>query len=201
LRKILSVITVMLFLVVLVACGKQDYSNPSLITLEYYDYLDDNNPVITIDVKDIGIMEVQLFPDVAPLTVANIVSYIEDEAYSNSSFHRVIYDFMIQGGIVENNKAPIEGEFIANGINNPLKHTRGVISMARTNVPNSATSQFYIVHKASHWLDGQYAGFGGLISGFEVLDTIAKVETNNSDAPTSEIVIKSITIELNGYKK
>lgn len=200
-RKILSVITVMLFLVVLVACGKQDYSNPSLITLEYYDYLDDNNPVITIDVKDIGIMEVQLFPDVAPLTVANIVSYIEDEAYSNSSFHRVIYDFMIQGGIVENNKAPIEGEFIANGINNPLKHTRGVISMARTNVPNSATSQFYIVHKASHWLDGQYAGFGGLISGFEVLDTIAKVETNNSDAPTSEIVIKSITIELNGYKK
>lgn len=200
-RKILSVITVMLFLVVLVACGKQDYSNPSLITLEYYDYLDDNNPVITIDVKDIGIMEVQLFPDVAPLTVANIVSYIEDEAYSNSSFHRVIYDFMIQGGEVENDKAPIDGEFLANGINNPLKHTRGVISMARTNVPNSATSQFYIVHKASHWLDGQYAGFGGLISGFEVLDTIAKVETNNSDAPTSEIVIKSITIELNGYKK
>lgn len=200
-RKILSVITVMLFLVVLVACGKQDYSNPSLITLEYYDYLDDNNPVITIDVKDIGIMEVQLFPDVAPLTVANIVSYIEDEAYSNSSFHRVIEDFMIQGGEVENDKAPIDGEFLANGINNPLKHTRGVISMARTNVPNSATSQFYIVHKASHWLDGQYAGFGGLISGFEVLDTIAKVETNNSDAPTSEIVIKSITIELNGYKK
>src|SRR5690554_1213010 len=193
----------MLFLVVLVACGKQDYSNPSLITLEYYDYLDDNNPVITIDVKDIGIMEVQLFPDVAPLTVANIVSYIEDEAYSNSSFHRVIYDFMIQGGIVENNKAPIEGEFIANGINNPLKHTRGVISMARTNVLNSATSQFYIVHKASHWLDGQYAGFGGLISGFEVLDTIAKVETtgdNANNVPLSEIVIKSITIELNGYK-
>lgn len=196
----------LLFMISLVACTKDDNNqldnenqDISLIALEYYDYLNEDNPVITIKVKDLGEMKAQLFTNVAPITVANIISYINESSYSNSSFHRVIEDFMIQGGIVTENKLPIIGEFYANGIPNDLKHTRGVISMARTNIPNSATSQFYIVHKASYWLDGQYAGFGGLVSGFEVLDEIAKAETNLLDAPNKPIIIESITIELNGY--
>ncbi|HHW79988.1 MAG TPA: peptidylprolyl isomerase [Acholeplasmataceae bacterium] len=107
---------------------------------------------------------------------------------------------MIQGGIVNTNKPPIIGEFSSNGVANDLKHVKGVISMARTNVFNSATSQFFIVHKDSPHLNGEYAGFGGLISGFDVLDKIAEVKTGYGDAPLKEVVITKITVDLRGYE-
>ncbi len=171
-----------------------------LTKLGYYSYLNDSNPVITITVTGFGIMHAQLFPSVAENTVNNFIDYIINEQFDGSSFHRVIETFMIQGGIVSSTKSPIEGEFASNGISNPLKHSWGVLSMARTNNPNSATSQFFIMHYAASYLDGAYASFGGLISGFDVLDAIAKVRTNIQDAPVSRVVIEHITIELNGYE-
>lgn len=169
--------------------------------LPYVEYLNESNPVITIKVKDFGVMEAQLFPSVAKLTVDNFISYIEENAFNNSGFHRIIETFMIQGGIVKNTKSPIKGEFLSNGVENNLRHYRGVLSMARTSVKDSATSQFFIMHQVSPHLDGQYASFGGLISGFDVLDKIATIETNRADAPLSPVIIESITIELNGYQK
>lgn len=169
--------------------------------LPYVEYLNESNPVITIKVKDFGVMEAQLFPSVAKLTVDNFISYIEENAFNNSGFHRIIETFMIQGGIVKNTKSPIKGEFLSNGVENNLRHFRGVLSMARTSVKDSATSQFFIMHQLSPHLDGQYASFGGLISGFDVLDKIATTETNRADAPLSPVIIESITIDLNGYQK
>lgn len=168
--------------------------------LPYYSYLKEDNPIIVITVKDYGEMMIELFPDVAKVTVDNLLSYIKTNAYKNSSFHRVIESFMIQGGIVENTMPSIIGEFDANGISNPLPHDRGVISMARTSVNNSATSQFFIMHAKSPHLDGNYASFGGLLKGFDVLDAIATTETNFSDAPLKTIVIENITAYLRGYK-
>jgi|SRR5690554_794601 len=172
-----------------------------LKTLKYYEYLNTNNPVVTIDVKDYGIMELQLFPSVALNTVNNFLNYVKENKYNGTIFHRVIKNFMIQGGAVSSANSPIKGEFTANGIENNLKHYRGVISMARTNEPNSATSQFFIVDMTSPHLDGQYASFGGLVSGFEVLDSIASVQTMYPiDRPLKDIVITSITVKLNGYE-
>ena len=174
--------------------------DPTLKELPYYAYLSNDNPVVTISVKDYGDMKLQLFIDVAPNTVNNFINYIEDKAYKNSEFHRIIEDFMIQGGIVSNNSCPIKGDFSSNGISNNLSHNRGVISMARTNVKDSATSQFFIVHNNSDFLDGNYASFGGLISGFEILDELAVVSTDVRDAPIRDIVISKITVDLRGYK-
>lgn len=171
-----------------------------LTLLPYYEYLSSQNPVVTITVESIGVMTLELFPSVAQNTVDNFIGYIQNNSYSGSAFHRVIEDFMIQGGIVESRTCPISGDFSTNGFTNDLLHYRGVISMARTNDPDSATSQFFIVHKDSFFLDGSYATFGGLTSGFNVLDYIASVSTNYMDAPLSTIVIESITIELNGYE-
>ena len=158
-------------------------------------YLKDDNPVVVITVKDFGVIKLQLFTSVAPISVANFLSYLNINAYDNSSFHRIIKDFMIQGGMVSETFDAIIGEFSSNGITNKLKHERGVISMARTNVNNSATSQFFIVHKKSLFLDGEYAAFGGMISGFDVLDKIASVKTSwLDDSPTVKVVIESIVV-------
>ncbi len=168
-------------------------------SLPYFLYINETNPVVTITIKDVGEMKLQLFPDVAPNTVNNFINYIQNNSYDGSTFHRVIEDFMIQGGIVSNTSCPIFGDFSSNGFTNDLSHDRGVISMARTSIKNSATSQFFIVHQASTFLDGQYASFGGLISGFDILDIIAEVQTNGADTPINNIIIESITIKLNGY--
>lgn len=173
--------------------------NIDLTELPYYDYLKATNPVVTITVKDIGIMKLQLFPSVSKNTVDNFIAYIQDNDYTNSSFHRIIPGFMIQGGIVSETHCPITGAFSTNGISNDLLHTRGVLSMARTSVKDSATSQFFIMHATSPHLDGSYAAFGGLVSGFNVLDLIAWQVTNTMDAPTNPVVIESVTVELNGY--
>ncbi len=171
----------------------------SLISLPYYAYLNKTNPVVTITIKDIGEIQLQLFPDVAKNTVDNFINYIQSDAYSSSTFHRVIKEFMIQGGVVKKTNCPIKGEFLSNGVKNDLSHYRGIISMARTSVKDSATSQFFIMHKLSTHLNGDYAAFGGLISGFDILDAIANVATGYADAPINKVVIESMSIKLNGY--
>lgn len=165
----------------------------------YDAYLSHDNPVVSIEVRNYGTIELQLFPDVASNTVNNFITYIQDASYDGSTFHRVIEDFMIQGGIVSDAYDPIKGDFTANGVDNDLSHYRGVISMARTYVNDSATSQFFIMHEDSAYLDGNYAAFGGVISGLDVLDQIAAVSTNASDAPTTSVVIESITIDIKDY--
>ena len=153
-----------------------------------------------IEVKQFGVIEVELDPSVAPITVENFTKLAKKGFYNGLTFHRVIKGFMIQGGCPKGNGTGgpgycIKGEFSANGIINPLKHTRGVISMARAMDPDSAGSQFFIMHKDAPHLDGQYAAFGKVIKGIEVVDAIASVETNYYDMPLNKVVIKEIKIE------
>ena len=153
-----------------------------------------------IEIRKFGTIEVELYPDVAPISVENFVKLAKKGFYNGLTFHRVINGFMIQGGCPKGNGTggpgySIKGEFAANGINNPLKHTRGVISMARASDPNSAGSQFFIMHKDAPYLDGQYAAFGKTIKGIEVVDAIASVDTNYYDMPLEKVVIDRISIE------
>lgn len=144
-------------------------------------------------------MEAELYPDVAPITVENFVSLIKEDFFKGIIFHRVISGFMIQGGDptgtgMGGSKNNIKGEFLANGVVNNLKHERGVLSMARTNDPNSASSQFFIMHQDAPYLDGQYAAFGKITKGIEVVDEIANTKTDMNDKPLVPQTIK--TIEL-----
>ena len=153
-----------------------------------------------IEVKEFGTIEVELNPSVAPITVENFVKLANKGFYNGLTFHRVIKGFMIQGGCPKGNGTggpgySIKGEFYANGINNPLRHTRGVISMARAMDPDSAGSQFFIMHQDAPHLDEQYAAFGKVTKGIEVVDAIASVNTNYYDMPLNKVVIKSIKIE------
>ena len=163
------------------------------------------NPIIKINVKDYGTMTAELYPDKAPKTVANFVKLAKENFFAGLIFHRVIKGFMIQGGgytedMEERETASIKGEFRANGCStNNLKHTRGVLSMARTSIPDSASSQFFVMHRDAPHLDGQYAGFGKVTEGLEVLDAIASVETGNygwymQDVPVDAVVIESIEV-------
>ena len=152
-----------------------------------------------IEVEKFGTIEVELCKDAAPITVDNFVKLASKGFYNGLTFHRIIKGFMIQGGCPRGNGTggpgySIKGEFLANGVNNPIKHERGVISMARAMDPNSAGSQFFIMHQAAPHLDGQYAAFGKVVKGIEVVDAIASVPTNYFDAPLQKVVIKSIII-------
>ncbi len=153
-----------------------------------------------IEMENGGKMTLELYPEKAPKTVANFVDLAKKGFYNGIIFHRVIAGFMIQGGDPTGTGMggpghTIVGEFAANGIANDLKHTRGVISMARAYDPNSAGSQFFIMHADAPHLDGQYAAFGKMLDGFETLDEIARVRTNFSDKPLREQKMKSVTIE------
>lgn len=156
------------------------------------------NAKIKIDVEGFGEMTAELYPDKAPMTVENFLSLIEKKFFDGLIFHRIIEGFMIQGGGYDaefNHKdaKSIYGEFASNGFRqNDLKHTRGVLSMARTMVPDSASSQFFIMHRDAPHLDGQYAAFGRVTEGIEVIDKIAAVRTGYSDEPLVPVVIKSI---------
>ena len=163
----------------------------------YNEYLNENNPKVVIDMGSYGVMELELFPSVAPITVENFLMLVDQKFYDGIIFHRVIKGFMIQGGDpkglgIGGSKDRIKGEFISNGVKNLLKHSRGVISMARTNDPNSATSQFFIMHQDAPHLDGGYAAFGAVTKGIEVVDKIADAKTNFSDKPLTDIKIVSI---------
>ena len=163
-----------------------------------------NNPKIKMNIRDFGEITAELYPDKAPKTVENFLALIESGFFSGLIFHRVISGFMIQGGVYteafsDTDAAPIKGEFAANGFaQNDLKHTRGVLSMARTNDPNSASSQFFIMHQDAPYLDRQYAGFGKVIEGIEVVDKIAAVPTGRmgwfDDVPRVPVVIDSMEI-------
>ena len=153
-----------------------------------------------IEVEKFGMIEVELYQDLAPITVDNFVKLVNKGFYNGLTFHRIIRGFMIQGGCPKGNGTggpgySIKGEFSANGVNNPIKHERGVISMARAMDPNSAGSQFFIMHQSAPHLDGQYAAFGKVTKGIEVVDAIASVQTNYFDAPLQKVVIKSIKIK------
>ncbi len=154
---------------------------------------------IIITMQNGDVMEAELYPEIAPLTVANFLSLIENKFFDGMVFHRIIKGFMIQGGGYDEqgNHKPadsIKGEFRSNGFDNPLKHERGVLSMARTSFPNSASSQFFIMHQDSPHLDGEYAAFGKITKGIEVVDKIADVRTNFVDSPLEPQVIQSIRV-------
>ena len=164
-----------------------------------------NNPKIKFTIKNYGEITAELYPEKAPATVENFLALIEKGFFNGLIFHRVIKGFMIQGGgynaQFDHKEAPsIKGEFAANGwVQNDLKHTRGVLSMARTSDPDSASSQFFIMHKDSPHLDAQYAGFGKVIEGLEVIDLIASVKTGTlgfymADVPRESVVIESIRV-------
>ncbi len=154
---------------------------------------------IEIEMNDGGVIKAELYPDVAPITVDNFVKLINENFFDGLIFHRVIEGFMIQGGgmdAVGNQKKAnsIKGEFASNGVKNDLKHTRGVLSMARTMIPDSASSQFFIMHMDAPHLDGQYAAFGKVTEGMEVVDKIATCDTDFSDMPIVPQVIKTIRL-------
>ncbi|MDO5330357.1 MAG: peptidylprolyl isomerase [Bacillota bacterium] len=154
--------------------------------------------MVKINVKDFGTMVLEMDYENGPNSAANFIELARSGFYNGLTFHRIIKGFMIQGGNGEPKGRrldySIKGEFASNGIQNNLKHERGVISMARTMVNDSATSQFFIVHKTSPHLDGQYAAFGRLVEGFDVLDKIAGVRTNRYDAPLDSVVIESVEV-------
>ena len=161
------------------------------------------NPIVTIEMENGGVMKAELYPEVAPNTVNNFISLVKKGFYDGVIFHRVISGFMIQGGDpkgvgVGGPGYTIKGEFSANGFKNDLKHDRGVLSMARTMAPNSAGSQFFVMHEESPHLDGQYAAFGKLTEGFDVLDAIAAVRTDYNDKPRTPQVMKKVTVETFG---
>ena len=158
------------------------------------------NPIVTIEMSNGDTMKLELYPEMAPNTVNNFISLVQKNFYDGLTFHRVIPGFMIQGGCPKGNGTggpgwTIKGEFSGNGVKNDLKHTRGVLSMARSMMPDSAGSQFFIMHEDAPHLDGQYAAFGKVIDGMEVVDEIAEVATDYNDKPTTPQVMKKVTIE------
>ena len=161
------------------------------------------NPVVTFTMENGDVMKAELYPDVAPNTVNNFVSLVKKGFYDGLIFHRIIAGFMIQGGDPDGTGMggpgySIKGEFNYNGFDNSLKHSRGVLSMAREQHPDSAGSQFFIMHANAPHLDGQYAAFGKLIEGEDVLDKIASVDTDYSDRPRKPQVMKTVTVETFG---
>lgn len=195
-RRIISALLAFVMLFALASCTKE--KEPAK------DDTNTESAKIAITVKDYGTMVLELYPDKAPITVANFLKYVDDGFYDGLTFHRIYSGFMIQGGDPKGDGTGsgkfggIKGEFSSNGVANDISHKRGVISMARSNDPNSASSQFFICHADSESLDGKYAAFGMLVEGFDVLDAIASTEVaynvfGEKSAPLTPPVIESIT--------
>lgn len=163
------------------------------------------NPVVTFEMEDGSIIKAELYPEIAPNTVNNFLSLVNKGFYNGLIFHRVIEGFMIQGGCPNGTGMgdpgySIKGEFTQNGFKNDLKHTKGVLSMARSMAPDSAGSQFFIMHKVSPHLDGAYAAFGKVIEGMDVVNRIAQVDTDYSDRPIEPQVMKKVSAETFGVE-
>lgn len=161
------------------------------------------NPIVTITMNSGKTIKAELYPEIAPNTVNNFISLINKKFYDGLSFHRVIYNFMLQGGCPDGNGMGgpgyhIKGEFTQNGFPNSLRHTEGVFSMARTMIPDSAGSQFFIMHKDAPHLDGQYASFGKVIEGMDVVNEIAECDTDYSDKPLDPQIMETVTVETFG---
>ena len=158
------------------------------------------NPIVRITMDSGKTIRLELYPEIAPMTVENFLDLVNKGFYNGLTFHRIIPGFMIQGGDPSGNGTggpgySIKGEFKSNGVNNTMKHERGVISMARAFDPNSAGSQFFIMHKDAPHLDGEYAAFGKVIEGLEAVDEIASVETGFQDAPVKKVVMEKVEVE------
>lgn len=163
------------------------------------------NPVVTFTMKNGDTFKAELYPEIAPQSVNNFISLIQKGFYNGLIFHRVIRGFMIQGGDPQGTGMggpgySIKGEFASNGFKNDLKHTEGVLSMARSMFPDSAGSQFFIMHKNSPHLDGDYAAFGKIIEGMDIINKIAEVPTNYSDRPTEDQVMETVTVDCFGVE-
>ena len=161
------------------------------------------NPVVTITMENGDVMKAELYPEIAPNTVNNFISLVKKGFYDGLIFHRVINGFMIQGGCPEGTGMggpgySIKGEFAQNGVANDLAHTPGVLSMARAMHPNSAGSQFFIMHKAAPHLDGSYAAFGKIIEGMDVVDKLAEVATDWSDMPLTPVIMEKVSVDTFG---
>ena len=161
------------------------------------------NPIVTFEMADGSVMKAELYPEIAPNTVNNFISLVKKGFYDGLIFHRVISGFMIQGGDPEGTGMGgpgygIKGEFAQNGFTNDLKHTAGVLSMARSMMPNSAGSQFFIMHKDAPHLDGSYAAFGKITEGMDTVNAIAQCQTDYSDRPLEDQVMKTVTVETFG---
>jgi peptidyl-prolyl cis-trans isomerase B (cyclophilin B) len=160
-------------------------------------------PIVTFEFENGDVIKAELYPEIAPITVNNFISLINKNFYDGKIFHRVIEGFMIQGGCPNGNGMggpgySIKGEFSGNGFKNDLKHDAGVLSMARSMSPNSAGSQFFVMHKRSPHLDGQYAAFGKVIEGMDVVNKIAQIKTDRSDRPVQEVKLKQVTVDTFG---
>lgn len=191
-KRIISVLLLCAMAFGLAACTDKTVAATSTSV-----YTDEVTNVVEIIMADGGYITIELYPDVAPITVENFKKLVSEGFYDGLIFHRVIADFMIQGGDptgtgMGGSEENIKGEFLKNGVNNTLSHQRGVISMARSNDPDSASSQFFICHADSTYLDGSYAAFGKVIAGMETVDRIATVQTDASDRPIKEQKIKTI---------
>lgn len=212
-KKYFLIISMFVFASILVACGadepesspseETDKSSVSNSKSNYADQVTEN-PIVTITMENDEKIILELDPKVAPNTVANFISLVEKQFYDGLIFHRVIPGFMIQGGDPSGNGSggpdyTIDGEFSSNGFENNITHERGVISMARTNEPNSAGSQFFIMTETSPHLDGEYAAFGKVIEGMEVVDAIVNQKTNKADKPIKEQKMKSVTVDTKGF--
>ncbi len=206
----ISIAIMLMIPALLIGCGNSSVSNDSRSKSITDESTEDNStestenlPIATIEVEGYGTIKAELYPEIAPNTVNNFIYLANSGFYDNLTFHRVIKDFMIQGGDPNGNGTggpgySIEGEFTSNGIANSLKHTEGVLSMARAQDPNSAGSQFFIMTKEASHLDGDYAAFGKVISGIDVVHEIENVKTGSNDKPKEDVVIKSINVDTKG---
>lgn len=202
--KTIITLSIVLMIGILTACNNQKevkndkVKQPKVVAPEKL-------PIATITIKNFGVVQAELYPNVAPNTVDNFISLANKGFYNGLTFHRIIKDFMIQGGDPKGTGEggpgySINGEFTANGFKNDLKHTIGVLSMARTNDPNSAGSQFFIMTSDTPSLDGQYASFGKVINGMDIVKKVEAVETDSNDAPIDKVVIESIKVDTKGEK-
>lgn len=212
-KKIIMILFVMAMAITLSGCSSEPqesskYDIPEETTVilpnaPYYEFVKLNNPKVTITVKDMGDIVLELFPSEAPNTVDNFIAYAERGDYVDNEFHRVMVNFMIQGGRLTSPSCVIQGEMNNNsdfeGTNN-VSHYRGVISMARVGGQyNSGSSQFFIVHADALFLDNEYAAFGGVVEGFNILDFIANMNDGSNEIPYEPVYIENITVDLNGY--
>jgi len=213
-NKLFIISTIFFLAMILISCGSQtkdessgqeevDDSNTEESSSDEQRSKDEN-PVVTITMEDDEQVRIELYPDIAPNTVNNFISLIEDGFYDGLIFHRVIPDFMIQGGDPDGNGTggpgySIKGEFDSNGFDNDLKHTRGVISMARSQSPDSAGSQFFIMVNDSPNLDGDYAGFGEVTDGMDTVDKIVETERDNNDKPLEDQTMKKVEVDTKSF--
>lgn len=194
-------LTLVAVLLLAVGCQKKPETQTAETTSPA---IDEKAPVVTLKIKDMGDIVIQLDPAAAPNTVKNFLSLASEGFYDGLIFHRVISGFMIQGGDPNGDGSggpgfTINGEFKSNGVANELKHVRGVISMARTSEPNSAGSQFFIMHGDADYLDGEYAAFGQVVSGIEIVDKIAESKTDGLDKPETDVVIEQVIVDAKGF--